>query len=570
MQTEYTYDQYMKLLNTEDNEVIMQSILTLKLNYQYLTKLPILPPNLQTLQCISNKLKAIPPDSPPIFCDLMYNFLSIFKNQAPTTISSNSLPSTLITLIWSDNQLSKLPDLLPPTLITLICSHNQLSKLPDSLPPTLITLICSDNQLSKLPDSLPPNLNKLDCSYNKITKLPDSLPPALHTLTCCDNQLTKLPDSLPPNLNTLYCYNNQLTKLPNSLPPNLHTLICSYNNLIKLPDLLPPTLQILNCSYNQLTKLSDSLPPNLNTLMCNNNQLTKLPDLLPLTLQYLCCQNNHLIKLPGTLPLTLHALHCNNNLLTTLSVTLPLNLYRLDCSNNQLTTLPNSITRTQCTYLNFSNNPIEYLPIQINRWLNRIKTHQHVYQDSQSVHNHSIQLGIMDTVTWLTRTEPTIELHQVIEAICEANESFQFQPKSKQLLMEYCNDPEVHGTFQLTFAELLTAVWSHILTYPLPIKNEIWKVMDTEMQDAECKCFTGRMSRLVNCLNGFDDRIKIHISDNEQIGNIIAVERNRIESLDSGLTEAERVALLKTNVALALKERAYSDTVIQEWIEYIE
>jgi hypothetical protein len=190
------------------------------------------------------------------------------------------------------------------------------------------------------------------------------------------------------------------------------------------------------------------------------------------------------------------------------------------------------------------------------------------------VHNHSIQLGIINAATLLTQSKPAIELSQVIEAIVfesnESNESFQFQPKSKQLLLEYCGDLEVHGTFQLTFAELLVAVWSHILTYPLDVRNEIWKVMDTEMQDAECKCFTGRMSRLVNCLNGFDDRIKIQISDNEQIGNIISVERNRLESSNPNLTETELVALLKTNVALALKERAYSDALIQEWIEYIE
>jgi hypothetical protein len=36
------------------------------------------------------------------------------------------------------------------------------------------------------------------------------------------------------------------------------------------------------------------------------------------------------------------------------------------------------------------------------------------------------------------------------------------------------------------------------------------------------------------------------------------------------MTDEELVALLKINVTLALKERAYSDTVIQEWIKYIE
>ena len=43
--------------------------------------------------------------------------------------------------------------------------------------------------------------------------------------------------------------------------------------------------------------------------------------------------------------------------------------------------------------------------------------------------------------------------------------------------------------------------------------------MNIEITDALCKCFTERISRLVNCLNGFDDNIKINISDNEQTYN---------------------------------------------------
>ena len=39
----------------------------------------------------------------------------------------------------------------------------------------------------------------------------------------------------------------------------------------------------------------------------------------------------------------------------------------------------------------------------------------------------------------------------------------------------------------------------------------------------ECKCFTGRISRLVNCLNGFTDLVNINIEDNQQIGNIIVI-----------------------------------------------
>ncbi len=51
--------------------------------------------------------------------------------------------------------------------------------------------------------------------------------------------------------------------------------------------------------------------------------------------------------------------------------------------------------------------------------------------------------------------------------------------------------------------------------------EEIKKILNTEMSDSICKCFTGRLSRLINTLNGFDERVIIKISDNDSIGNII-------------------------------------------------
>ena len=46
--------------------------------------------------------------------------------------------------------------------------------------------------------------------------------------------------------------------------------------------------------------------------------------------------------------------------------------------------------------------------------------------------------------------------------------------------------------------------------------------MNQEMIDSICKCFTGRISRLINCLNGFSDKVIIQISKNEEINNIIS------------------------------------------------
>ena len=49
--------------------------------------------------------------------------------------------------------------------------------------------------------------------------------------------------------------------------------------------------------------------------------------------------------------------------------------------------------------------------------------------------------------------------------------------------------------------------------------------INDEMNDSVCKCFTGRMSRLVNVLNGFDEIVIINISKNQRIWNIIIITK---------------------------------------------
>ena len=48
------------------------------------------------------------------------------------------------------------------------------------------------------------------------------------------------------------------------------------------------------------------------------------------------------------------------------------------------------------------------------------------------------------------------------------------------------------------------------------------------MNDFVCKCFTGRMTRLVNCLNGFNNNVIANISDTEQTDNIIIIVKNEL------------------------------------------
>jgi hypothetical protein len=115
----------------------------------------------------------------------------------------------------------------------------------------------------------------------------------------------------------------------------------------------------------------------------------------------------------------------------------------------------------------------------------------------------------------------------------------------------------------LTFLDVLTSVWNRISINENA--NEIKSVLNIEMEDAECKCFTGKISRLVNCLSGIDELVEIQISENEQIGNIITLVRNSLK-MEHRYTHA----LHKSMATTALKEHGYTDEVISAWVKFID
>ena len=72
-----------------------------------------------------------------------------------------------------------------------------------------------------------------------------------------------------------------------------------------------------------------------------------------------------------------------------------------------------------------------------------------------------------------------------------------------------------------------------------------------------------QMSRVVNCLNGFSPLVNINIKDSDQIGNIIVLIKNQ-------LTPNYDVETHKQLVKKELESRGFDQTIIDEWIEYIE
>jgi hypothetical protein len=206
----------------------------------------------------------------------------------------------------------------------------------------------------------------------------------------------------------------------------------------------------------------------------------------------------------------------------------------------------------------YNGNPIENTHPLITRFLNRMHNMvQTVYNDTHSVHNHNIQESIRTSIINVFKYEITLSFEEINKQILTDEILTQ---KTKEILTEYCADTTEHSTLLITFKDLLCNVWQRIIKSEHG--DEIKKILNIEMSDALCKCFTGRLSRLINVLNGFYDDIVVKIGTTEQIGNIIVQVKERLGS-------EYNVEKHKEIVIAELKERDYDNATINEWIAFI-
>ncbi len=371
------------------------------------------------------------------------------------------------------------------------------------------------------------NTRKIERYYINIEEIPSEIQFLIQLieLNLNMNKLKKIPKEIQ--------YLTQLTKLHFA------------NNLIKD---IPTEIQFLTqlthlyLGVNQIKKIPSEIQflTQLTLLDLLRNQIKEIPIEIQFLIQLtsLNLYTNQIKKIPKEIQFLIQLTH--------------LNLF-----GNNINELPLEIINLRnLIYFYYQNNPIENLlnPI-INRFINRIKNKQiyNIHNDTQNVHSSSIQQSIKDSIFNLLKQLKGPYKYYYLDDLV-------LTQQTKEQLIEYSNCTDIHTQLDCTFEELLNAVFYEIQFYDLDKQISVKKRINEEMLDGLCMCFTGRISRLVNSLSGLSEKVSIKISENEEISNIIILANKKYKKIEE----------IKDYVKKEMKERMYNDSIIVEWLSYID
>ena len=435
-------------------------------------------------------------------------------------------------------------------------------------------------------------IQELNLNNNQITNVCHEIGQLqnLHILSLNCNYIQQICPEIGQlqNLQSLYLYENKITNVCSEIGQlkNLQLLNLSINEITQMcPEIGQlQNLQTLYLCINQITLICPEIGQlqNLRVLDLNDNLISNVcPEIGQLrNLHELNLWNNKITYMCpeiGQLQ-NLHRLYFDNNQITNICSEIGQlqKLQELYVNNNQITIIPtNIIMCNDLISIEYHGNNIEHYVPCVQRFLDRIRnaggTIINIYNDRQNVHTSSIQTSVRNSIfNLLNHSYNLINKTNEMNGINSYIEDLVLTPKTKQLITEYISIKETHSRFDCTFEEIFRAVWCEIFTLQIGFQNEVKKRLNEEMDDSEYKCYTGRISRLVNCLSGYSDKVLIQISDAEQIGNIISFVRSKYEDSHEDSHNDSSIDTIKQIVKNELTERKFDQSVIEEWVSYID
>jgi len=197
----------------------------------------------------------------------------------------------------------------------------------------------------------------------------------------------------------------------------------------------------------------------------------------------------------------------------------------LDCDYNQLLTLLPIRNLRNLIYVDYDENPFEepHHPAVL-RILNRNKSIENtIYSDTQNIHDSEITKSVNKSINNLLKaySNSLRSEHEIINKLIDLKFS------RIEDLLTYFKIKDIHSYFNLSYFEIFQLVFSEIKS--LNFNPEVLRRLEEELEDSSCMCFTGRISRTINSLNGFSDLVSVNISETSQINAVMGNIKNDFE-----------------------------------------
>lgn len=203
-----------------------------------------------------------------------------------------------------------------------------------------------------------------------------------------------------------------------------------------------------------------------------------------------------------------------------------------------------------------------------------------IYGNSQNVHTGEIEKSVIDTLEFLHKQQQsnvnkyTFEgIKKEIDDLLKLEENKKNAEKIHIALNRIYMDRALYSTYNCTLMSIFIRIWSYIQLSNH--KTEMIKRLLEELTETADTCSSGYISRLINCISGFDDEnIGIRISWEDQIiANFIGRFNSRLERLYDEWSEGGKKNAMILSLITAKNQKLNINRIIksnepEKMIEY--
>lgn len=187
------------------------------------------------------------------------------------------------------------------------------------------------------------------------------------------------------------------------------------------------------------------------------------------------------------------------------------------------------------------------------------------YDNQQNVHLSSVQNSMHIAIDKIFNISvPSIMSFLSIVTLLKSK--YKLSVKLIEFMDSITKNDYHHSGYNISYSCLFERVFAIIVNSQY--KDDMIKVFIEELEDTTDVCLTGKMTRIVNVLNGFILDVNVGISKNEELANDIIVLRNRfakiyVDDPDKYITELVPV------VWQLLEDNCIPQNEQEVWLEYV-